>query len=340
MNDWRAGVLPLRPAFLHNTQSGPFTRRIRHSIARDWFRKKYPSGLYCPTVDEKDAQKALKEILRWDPDCLMIGGGDGTVHHLLQWDLPENLPLRIVPLGTGNVLGFNLYGRGGLKPALNMDPLLPRQVALGQWGRHYFVLMAGIGFDGRAVSLLSPTLKKLLGSTGYLVAAAKALLQWKAMDATIRCFRQNVPDDAAHEPNGERHRVTDWKTKWLVARRFPVYFPPFPLTKMSSVFSDTLSVDLFTGKTRLEFLLYLLERAFFPQHPSSRGVSLFAQRVDLMSPVLGHLDGEPLLSGESLSMSLKKATFLFSENSLRRWPIPNSANLGKSWTGRGRRSLS
>ncbi|MHB1285380.1 MAG: diacylglycerol/lipid kinase family protein [Leptospirales bacterium] len=326
MNDWRAGFIPLRPAFLHNIQTGPFYRRFRHSIARDWFRKQYPSGLYCPTVDEEDAQKALREILRWDPDCLMIGGGDGTVHHLLQWDLPENLPLRIIPLGTGNVLGFNLYGRGGLKPALNKDPLLPHQVPLGQWGRHYFVLMAGIGFDGRAVSLLSPTFKNLLGSTGYLVAGAKALLQWKAMDATIRCFNKNDSDKPASETNGELHRVTDWKTKWLVARRFPIYFPPFPLTNGTFVFSSTLCVDLFTGETRLEFLRYLLERAFLPQRPSTRGVSLFAQRVELISPVPGHLDGEPLLSGDSLSMSLKKATFLFSENSLRRWPVPKSAN--------------
>lgn len=307
----RAPFRALRPAFLHNTSSGPLFRRYRHRFATEWFKKSFPSGFYRPTRNEEEGKKALDQILDWNPDCLFVGGGDGTVHHLLQGELPEHLPIRIVPLGTGNVLGYNLYAGKGLRTSLTKDPLVPVRISLGQWGERYFVLMAGIEFDGRAAFLVRPKIKRFLGSTGYFLAGAEAFFRWRESRISVRCFSAT---------GSKTQSVTNWSTKWLVASRFPVYFPPFPLKRNSPAFSDILCLDIFTGETRREFLLYVLERAFVPHRPSSRGVSLSAQRVDLMSPVPGHLDGEPFLSGDSISVSRKTATFLFSENSLRRWP--------------------
>ncbi|MHB1605672.1 MAG: diacylglycerol/lipid kinase family protein [Leptospirales bacterium] len=304
---------PLRPAFLHNTGSGPFLNQSRHRKARDWFFREYPLGLYRPTQDGTEGKKALDEILDWDPDCLFVGGGDGTVNALLQQDFPATLPIRIIPLGTANVLSYNLYARKGLKPSLTKDPLVPIRIPLGQWGKRTFVLMAGIGFDGRAAILVHTKIKKLLGSFGYFWAGAKAFFLWDAEKVSLRC---------SGGTGLEMDSVTTWSTKWAVFSRFPVYFPPFPFKRRSHAFSKALWLDIFTGDRRLEFLLYVLERAFFPQRPSSRGVSFSVQRVDLSIPYPGHLDGEPYLSGESISVSEKTATFLFSEKSLRRWSVP------------------
>ena len=300
----------LRPAFLHNIRSGPFFNQSRHRMARDWFKEEYPSGYYRPTENGNDGEQALDEVLDWGPDCLFIGGGDGTVHTLLQKDFPPTLPIRVIPLGTANVLAYNLYARRGLKPVLTEDPLVPVRIALGLWGARTFVLMAGIGFDGRAAFLIRPKIKKILGSLGYFLAGAKAFFRWEGDKISFRCFS---------ETGLEAQSVTILSAKWMVASRFPVYFPPFPIKRISPAFSSTLCLDIFTGETRREFLLYLLERALFPQRPSSWGVSLSVQQVDLATPVPGHLDGEFLLNGESLSISSKTATFLFSEKSLRRW---------------------
>jgi diacylglycerol kinase family enzyme len=96
---------------------------------------------------------AIAEAARVGCDRVVVAGGDGTVHPVLQALPGTGLALAVVPLGTGNVLAEELGLRSGdwhaachvaaAGPALPMD--------LGLADGHYFAVNFGAGIDAQVV---------------------------------------------------------------------------------------------------------------------------------------------------------------------------------------------
>ena len=112
-----------------------------------------------PTQAAGSAGRQALEAIAQGHDVIFACGGDGTIHDVLQGMVsgaPE-VPLGIVPLGTGNVLANDL----GIpwEPARAIAAQLsfaPRRIAVGQIEyrsrtgsreSRYFTVMAGIGAD-------------------------------------------------------------------------------------------------------------------------------------------------------------------------------------------------
>jgi diacylglycerol kinase family enzyme len=105
-----------------------------------------------------------------------VYGGDGTLSEAANGLLGRDLPLVVLPGGTVNVLAHEL--------GLPRDPALAALAALGgtvraihpgRIGPRAFLLMAGFGFDGLAVQLVSPRMKAALGRAAYVWAGWRAL---------------------------------------------------------------------------------------------------------------------------------------------------------------------
>lgn len=102
-------------------------------------------------------------------DRIVVAGGDGTVNEAINGIGDTGVALGIVPLGTGNVLAYEL----GLIPD-NLDQALDtirvgniREVDLGKIGDTRFLLMAGFGFDAEVVRMVPPWAKGLFGRMAY-----------------------------------------------------------------------------------------------------------------------------------------------------------------------------
>jgi len=116
-------------------------------------------------------------------DAIVAAGGDGTIDEVLNGLMgpegPQNtIPLGIIPLGTANVLAAEI----GL-------PSTPKDIAAviatgtrlhchpGQANGHFFLMMAGVGFDAHVVDITHPRLKKMFGKGAYAYATVCQLLR-------------------------------------------------------------------------------------------------------------------------------------------------------------------
>ncbi|WP_417509989.1 diacylglycerol/lipid kinase family protein [Microbacterium sp.] len=141
---------------------------------------------FYPTSIEDAGQQAAREAIATGVDVVLVAGGDGTVRAVAEAMAGTDVPLAIVPSGTGNLLARNL----GL-PLLDPDRMI--RAALGSfrhsidigWAaltrengesdEHAFVVVAGMGLDAAMIANTRPDLKKSVGWVAYVDGAARSL---------------------------------------------------------------------------------------------------------------------------------------------------------------------
>jgi diacylglycerol kinase family enzyme len=104
-------------------------------------------------------------------------GGDGTVRAVATALAGTDIPLGVLPSGTGNLLARNLHLPVELADALEVAfGGLDRRLDCGRIGDERFVVMAGMGLDAAMVGDASPRLKKTVGWPAYALSGASHLL--------------------------------------------------------------------------------------------------------------------------------------------------------------------
>jgi len=129
------------------------------------------------------AQLLARQALEKNPYCITAAGGDGTINEIINGMVRSAVPLGILPLGTTNVLARELSlpldAIGAMKRMINSAP---QYISLGRIslsaGDRFFCLMAGIGFDARAVFDVSRRLKKYSGEAAYIISGIRNLIRY------------------------------------------------------------------------------------------------------------------------------------------------------------------
>nr|EDZ38956.1 MAG: Probable diacylglycerol kinase [Leptospirillum sp. Group II '5-way CG'] len=251
---------------------------------------------------------------------MFVGGGDGTIHHLLQLDLLPDCPVAMVPLGTANVLSYHLRGKQDFSFYSDRSPLFPVPVRLGEVSGRFFLLMAGIGFDGRAAQKVNPRTKRFLGSLAYPLAAFSTFACGPGAPVSLSFQRAGVSLETK-------------KTPWAVLRRFPFYYPPFPAHEEAGMSDHAFRLDLFTGENRRDLFFFFLGAALGKTGRFWRRESFRIEKLSLLEGSPGQMDGEStFFLRTSISVSSRSLTLLFSEKGLRRTglPKPGQHTSGKS----------
>ena len=254
----------------------------------------------------------MSSLWSFAPDALFVGGGDGTIHHLLQRDLPSSCPVAVIPLGTANVLSYHLRGKKDPSFYSFRDRLSPVEIRLGESRGRFFLLMAGIGFDGRAVQKINPRVKEVFGSFGYEFAVLSTLVSGLGEPARLSVRRRQSPPETT-------------LTHWAILRRFPFYYPPFPSDAQKSIPEHAFHLDVFTGKNRRNLCFFLLGTALGKMGRFWYRESCLAEEVSIPDSCPGQMDGEFVaFQAERLTVSDRTITLLFSEKGLRRSGIDAS----------------
>lgn len=119
-------------------------------------------------------------------DCIIVGGGDGTLHAAAPALVETGLPLGILPLGTANDLARTL----GIDP----DPVAAagtitaghlRAVDLGEVNGHLFWNVASIGLSVELARELTKETKRRWGTLGYAIAGLRALRKLRPFTARL-----------------------------------------------------------------------------------------------------------------------------------------------------------
>lgn len=125
-----------------------------------------------------DAERQAREAIDRGADVIAAYGGDGTVMEVANGLIGSDIPLAILPGGTGNVLSTELGIPGDLAGAAHLitdENNQIRQIDMGQCNDHKFLLRAAMGFDAQRINLTSRELRDQYGKLAYFIAALKAV---------------------------------------------------------------------------------------------------------------------------------------------------------------------
>jgi diacylglycerol kinase (ATP) len=119
-------------------------------------------------------------------DCVVLAGGDGTIHDSAPALLEANLPVGILPRGTANDLARALGLPTGLEEAAQVIATgRLRAIDVGEVNGTPFFNVAHIGLGAALANSLTKGMKRRLGPFAYTVAAARTL-------SGLRPFRAEV----------------------------------------------------------------------------------------------------------------------------------------------------
>lgn len=200
------------------------------------------------TEKKGDAENYAREAIRRSPSLVIAAGGDGTFNEVANGIAGTDISMAILPLGTSNVLAKELgipeNVEGALKVAVNNTA---SPVSLGKieitldsvpYSR-YFILMAGIGFDGEAVFRVNEMVKKISGKGSYILSGMKTILGYNPPQLTLTIDKKTYTGYSAVVGNASK------------------YGGNFTVTPGAKVTDTVLYACLFKGKRRMDHLRYV-----------------------------------------------------------------------------------
>jgi len=118
---------------------------------------------------------------------VMVAGGDGTVRAAAEVLQGSDVPMALLPLGTGNLLARDVGAPLGDMDACVLAAFEGRERAVdvgtvdfdddaGTRRVHAFMVMAGIGLDAEMAENTSATVKKHLGWFAYVLPIARSVI--------------------------------------------------------------------------------------------------------------------------------------------------------------------
>ncbi len=113
---------------------------------------------------------------------VLVAGGDGTLNEVINGLAGSGTELAVIPTGTANVLSVELGNPFRVEQAARLafegqSTAVDLGCALLGKRCHYFVLMAGIGFDALVIKNINPVLKKSIRRAAYPVSGLLTFLQ-------------------------------------------------------------------------------------------------------------------------------------------------------------------
>ena len=200
------------------------------------------------TRQKGDAERYAREALKKMPSLIIAAGGDGTFNEVINGVEGSEIPMAILPIGTTNVLakeiGVPENPEGAMEVAITCSP---KTVSLGKiviarrssLVSRYFVLMAGIGFDGEAVFGINESLKKISGKGAYFFSGIKALSGFN-------------PEELNFNIDGKSHSGYS-----AIIGKAAKYGGNFRITPDAKLTEAALYICLLRGKKRSDILRYV-----------------------------------------------------------------------------------
>jgi YegS/Rv2252/BmrU family lipid kinase len=150
------------------------------------------------THEYGDATRQAREAAEGGADVVVAYGGDGTVMEVVNGLIGTEVPLGILPGGTGNVLSIEVDIPQTSEEAAQLlvsDEAQIRHIDVGQSGQNYFLLRAFVGFDAQRIQLVTREMRDQYGKMAYLLAALKAIPESKRLRFRLTLDGQEVESE-------------------------------------------------------------------------------------------------------------------------------------------------
>lgn len=185
---------------------------------------------------EEAAQRVSELAQSGSADAVIAAGGDGTFRAVAIGASGTQLPVGYIPLGTGNVLSYEIGVKKRVADVARVlldGPSLPVQGGLVN-GAPFF-LMVGAGYDARIVNGLNFKTKRLLARAAYTAPVLKTLAHGAEqfdVDVDGRSFTAS----------------------WVIVTRACHYGGSFTLTRATQMGADEMIAIIIEAKSRAGLL--------------------------------------------------------------------------------------
>jgi YegS/Rv2252/BmrU family lipid kinase len=122
------------------------------------------------TKKNEDVGEVIRGRLKEGFDLVVAAGGDGTVSAVINGLIGTEIPLSIIPLGTGNLLAKELHIPLEIKDAVAVISSSPRyrKIDAMKIGKQVFVLNASVGYSPIILHNTTTAQKNHFGNLAYL----------------------------------------------------------------------------------------------------------------------------------------------------------------------------
>ena len=231
---------------------------------------------------EEDIASSIRSAIQDGWNVIAAAGGDGTVSMVVDGLQGVDVPLAILPMGTGNVLAQELGVPEELDGAIDLilGEHRLRPVDGMKMDKHLYLLYIGVGLSSEMMSGASQQSKRRFGELAYLWAGLKKLSGWQPVNFTLEIDSRNLASSAI-EIGVTNSRVAGGK--------------PFNWGKDVAVDDRKVLVCIVRGKSLLDYL-----QTFFDllqgRTDQSRHIHCFDARewirIGAAAPLTVEADGE------------------------------------------------
>ena len=248
----------------------PYARSERSKGLRDKIQALDPRAVVRLTGGPGHAAEMARGAVEEGFRTVVAAGGDGTINEVVNGLAGLDVKLGLLPLGTMNVFASEL-GIPGNRLRRCWEIIRAghcRRVDLGRANRHFFVQLAGVGFDAQAVAGVDWEAKKNFGPLSYIISAAKVVAERKPPLLRI---------EAEGEPTREGSFVLVGNGRY--------YGAPLAVFKQAVIDDGLLDVIVVKNLGYLDFIRYI-QCIIMGTHLALKDVEYFQSRkvtVDVLS---------------------------------------------------------
>jgi len=146
---------------------------------------------YHISKKSKHATKIANKAIENGCDVIVAIGGDGTVNEIATVAIKNNIPLGIIPIGSGNGLGNYLKIPQDIAESINIiNKYKVKFIDVGYINDYLFVNVAGVGFDAEVAKAYSKL--SIRGFAGYFHSTVLNYIPYKSKKYKIRFNNQVI----------------------------------------------------------------------------------------------------------------------------------------------------
>lgn len=181
-----------------------------------------------------------REAVQEGADLILVCGGDGTLHEVVNGMAGSSVPLAVLPGGTANGFARELGLPLDIVAAARRIPsATPRRIALGRVGDRYFLSMVGAGFDAQVLTKIEGRWKEQWGMTYYGMEALREAVFAGFTPFTISSDQKRL------------------EATYAVISRTR-YYGPFRMIPEADLFSDQFTVYGLPSRRLARYFVYAL----------------------------------------------------------------------------------
>ena len=281
----------MKLAIISNTSAGKgiapsYLHRVTHACEN----KGFTYQVFSDALPEEQVLAGFDQIL--------IIGGDGTLHHVINAykEALRTIPLSLLAAGTGNDFARSIYSNQNFD--FQLDRVLNgelKPIDVGLCNEHWFLNGVGVGFDGAVVHKMLKD-RWFSGHLSYYMAVLSLLFSYEETPLKITIGQQVLEKD----------------TLMLTVGNGRFFGGGFLVTPQASIMDGLLDACVVgrIPKWKRAFHLPKIEKGQHVSLSFVRYVQGKEIRIESEKPLHAHLDGEYHL-GSDFRISIRPAYLQF-----------------------------